>query len=545
MQEQTTAEGLYARRISDRQCYLDEAYRSATVTIPSIISDDQDIITRTTPVVLKKPFQSLGARGVNNLASKLLLTLFPPTMPFMKYVLSGEAKDEATAQGNEISKLQAALTRREGRLQDEVDIQNLRTKIYVAIRALLISGNSLVYMDPVEGGMQVFPLNAYTTVRDGSGNLLDCIYVEKMDRSVITDPRVLEILATHPSATTSPTSNTDESEEPVCLYTRILREGNSYNSWQEVAGVEIPGSRQTWSIKNSPWLALRYSAIDGEDYGRGFVEEYRGDLTSYEQLSRDTQFASANAAKVVWAVNPNSPLRPKKLLDARNGGVISAAEGDVHAIRLDKGADMNFVMAEKNELRQALAASFLLNSSFQRQQERVTAEEVRRMAEELEDTLGGVFSLFSVELQMPVAHLLERHLVKTDPSFKALPESSVRIGVVTGLAAIGRGQELQRMREFLALVGVAAQLKPEVVEFLKPATLITRFVRGSGVESEGLLYTEDEVAANQQAAQQAAAAQTTGQEMARGAGNAIGNTDPAQMAEMLAAQQEAGGQLPQ
>ena len=537
-----SAESLYKRRISDRSCYLDEAERSAKVTIPSIFPDSQDIITRSTPVVLDKPFQSLGARGVNNLASKLLLTLFPPTLPFMKYVLSGEAKDQASEDEGAVTKIRAALARRESRLQDEVDVQNLRTKFYVAIRALLIGGNSLVYMDPVNGGAQVYPLNSYTTVRDGSGNLLDLILVEKMDRSVITDPRVLEILATVPSASSAPDSNTDESEEPVCLYTRVLREGKKYHSWQEVGGQKVPGTEETWSVKDNPWLALRYSAIDGEDYGRGFVEEYRGDLTSYEQLSRDTQFASANAAKVVWAVDPNSPLRPKTLLKAQNGGVISAKEGDVHAIRLDKGADMQFVANEKDQLRTALSASFLLNSSFQRQQERVTAEEVRRMAEELEDTLGGVFSLFSVELQLPAAHLLERHLIKTDKSFGPLPESEVRIGVVTGLAAIGRGQELQRFREFLGLLRESAEINPEIARYLKPSAVIQRLVSGSGVDSEGLLYTEDEVQEQIQAEQQAASAQTTGEEMARGAGNAIGGMPPEQVAEMAAAQVQGGPQ---
>jgi hypothetical protein len=29
----------------------------------------------------------------------------------------------------------------------------------------------------------------------------------------------------------------------------------------------------------TPWLPLRFNVVDGEDYGRGRIEEYLGDLT--------------------------------------------------------------------------------------------------------------------------------------------------------------------------------------------------------------------------------------------------------------------------
>ena len=79
---------------------------------------------------------------------------------------------------------------------------------------------------------------------------------------------------------------------------------------------------------------LRFTSIDGEDYGRGFVEEYRGDLTSFEQMSRDVLFASANASKVVWAIDPASGLKVKKFNDTPNGGAIAAKGEDIEAIRL-------------------------------------------------------------------------------------------------------------------------------------------------------------------------------------------------------------------
>ncbi|WP_416142518.1 portal protein [Escherichia coli] len=46
------------------------------------------------------------------------------------------------------------------------------------------------------------------------------------------------------------------------------------------------------------------------------------------------------------------------------------------------------------------------NSAVQRTGERVTAEEIRYVASELEDTLGGVYSILSQELQLPLVRVL-------------------------------------------------------------------------------------------------------------------------------------------
>jgi hypothetical protein len=535
MTDEMTAEKLYRRRISERQCFLDEAYRSSKLTLPSLIPDNQDIINRSPGVTLAKPFQSLGARGVNNLASKLLLTLLPPTAPFMKYELAGEAKVEAEESSEDLAGLKSKLAVREMLIQSEVDLQGIRSKGFQVLKHELVAGNVMTYSDPDEGGLQVFPLNSYTAKRDGRGQLLDLIYVEKLDRMGIFDERILDILRDSVEETKT---EADEADKPVLLFTRVMRTGkDSFESYQEVNGMEVEGSRDTHKQRTLPWLVLRLNGIDGEDYGHGFVEEYRGDLTTYEQMSRDMRFASANAAKVVWRVSPNSPVDFEAFANLDNGAGFSAEDGDVAAIRLDKGGDMNVVNVQISELKQSLSADFLLNSSFQREQERVTAEEIRRMAEELEDTLGGLFSLMSQEFQLPLALLLEEFLIKHDSTFKRLPEGTVKVGVVTGLAAIGRGQELNRLLVGVKTVAEADAAIPGVARFIKPENLSTRIWTGSGVDTEGLLYTAEEVAEQDQAAQQANAQKTLGEDMSKGAGTAIGKLPPEQVQETLAQSQ--------
>ena len=58
-------------------------------------------------------------------------------------------------------------------------------------------------------------------------------------------------------------------------------------------------------------MPLRFSTVDGEDYGRGRVEEFLGDLKSLEALSQAIIEGSAAAAKVVFTVSPSATTKPQ------------------------------------------------------------------------------------------------------------------------------------------------------------------------------------------------------------------------------------------
>jgi hypothetical protein len=493
--EDGTIRARYEKLTGERTFYLREAYRSALVTLPALVPDEQDIRDRTNDVELAKPFQSLGARGVNNLASKLLMTLFPPTSPFLRYeIILGEDEADDVALREQI---QGHLARREAAIQRQVDTSGTRVKLFLALKHLLVAGNTLIYIEP-EGTIQVFPLNAYVVKRDTIGNPVEVVYVEAMDRSTVQDERVLKALKDAPEAAQGgPDSAGDE---PVHVYTKLSWEGKRLHASKEVAGLIF--EEQSFKAEESPWLALRFTTIDGEDYGRGFVEEYRGDLTSYEELSRALIFSAANAAMMIPLVHPNGSVKLKSFQNAQNGEAIVGRPEDVTFVTANKFADMQVAQATANNLAQALAADFMLNQSFQRQAERVTKEEIQRMAEELEDTLGGTFSVLSQELQLPLALRYEKQLER-DGTLKKLPEGSTRLAVVTGLAAIGRGHDLARLREFLAQVMEIAVAFPQITDYLPEGVILRRIEQGTGIEPLGL-KRDDEVAQERAAAKKEA-----------------------------------------
>ena len=62
---------------------LRRARDAAALTIPSLLPEEG----HTENSVLPQPYQSLGARGVNNLSSKLLLALLPPSTSFFRLTM--------------------------------------------------------------------------------------------------------------------------------------------------------------------------------------------------------------------------------------------------------------------------------------------------------------------------------------------------------------------------------------------------------------------------------------------------------------------------
>jgi len=246
-------------------------------------------------------------------------------------------------------------------------------------------------------------------------------------------------------------------------------------------------------------MALRWSAIDGEDYGRSYVEEYLGDLISLEGLSKAIVEASAVAAKIVYLLNPNGVTRLKDLTKAESGDVILGKQDDVTSLQTDKQADMRIAYEAAKTISDRLSFAFLMHSSVQRDAERVTAEEVRYMASELEDALGGVYSILSQEFQLPLVNRLIDRMTKAK-KLPALPKGVVKPAIVTGLEALGRGHDLNK---YLTMLKALQPLGPEVLaRHMNPGDFISRIATSLGIDAAGLVKSDEQIAQETQQAQQ-------------------------------------------
>jgi hypothetical protein len=253
-------------------------------------------------------------------------------------------------------------------------------------------------------------------------------------------------------------------------------------------------------MDKNPFIALRFSRVDGESYGRGLVEEYLGDLKSLEALTQAIVEGSAAAAKVLFLVRPNGTTRIKTVADAPSGAIVQGDAQDVSTLQVQKFNDFRVAQETAQKIQDRLAAAFLLNSSVQRNAERVTAEEIRFMAQELESTLGGVYSVLSQEFQLPLINILLARMVKQKKMPK-FPKEAVKPQIVTGMEALGRGQDLNKLSQFLEYL---APLGPEVLaQKLNIDDYMDRLGASLGIDTGGLIKTDEQIQQEQAEAQQA------------------------------------------
>jgi len=265
----------------------------------------------------------------------------------------------------------------------------------------------------------------------------------------------------------------------------------------------VQGTEVSYKATESPWIVPRWTEIDGENYGRGHVEENWGDINGLEVLSKSIILSTSIAAKTVFLVNPNGSTNLNHLTKAPLGSFVAGHPDDVVALKIDKANDMQGAAQLMNELKQQLRHVFLRNSSVQRNAERVTAEEIRLMAEELETALGGMFSRLSEEFQRPFINRIVGRL-KKQGKLPKFDQADVKIRITTGIEAIGRGQNLGKLERALG----SLQATPEALSMIHVGELVRRVFNSLGVDTSGLVKTDEEIQQEQQAAQQQAMMQS-------------------------------------
>lgn len=502
-----TAQGRYQQLAKTRSPYLKRAEDCAKLTIPSLhVAEGFNGGT-----ALHTPFQGMGARGVNNLASKLILALMPPNQPFFRLMLDDTVVEEMAGSKDLRSEVEKALGDMERTVQTEIETTATRPGVFEVLKLLITTGNALVYMLP-EGGLKVYRLSQYAVKRDPNGETKEVILHEKVASDAF------------PKGFAKALGANETSDALLDLYTWVRREGEFYSVHQECKGKIVPGTKGRWPVERPPFLALRWIKIDGEDYGRGHVDEYIGDLRSLEALTQAIVEGSAAAARGLILVDPNGSTDERVIAESDNWAVQIGKADDISVLKIEKHYDFKTTLETIQLIQQRLAQAFLLTSSVTRDAERVTAEEIRLMAGELEDALGGVYSVLSQEFQLPFVRRLMFQLEEAG-RIPPLPTGTVRPSIVTGMEALGRGHDLNRLLTFARLV--KETLGPEaIMRNVKEADLLKRFGVALSIPLDGLLKTDEERAQENQQAQQQALIQSLGPEAMRQQGQAQQQQEP-------------------
>jgi hypothetical protein len=477
-----SAKDKYNALSRDRSGPENRAERAARVTIPSLFPPEGHNENSKLPT----PYQSLGARAVNTLAAKITLALFPPNTSFFRLnfdeVTQALLKEDS---GIDLEEAQKNLSLLEQIIVTELEQSKLRPVLSEAARHLLTVGNGTLGISR-DGEFRFFDLRSYVVSRDPEGNIQLFIAKEEIAFEMLGEDQVEEISNGNPMW-----KPPEDPEDTVEVYTIMRREGDTFEVVQEIEEVELESTRYTYPAISPPFIVMRWTSLPGEDYGRGLVDDYYGDFAALDDLSRDLLDASSASAKVVLTVDPNGTLTPRKVRDAKSGDVLSGNAETVDSISIDKLGDFQVVLERINFIAEEIRKAFLMHSSVQRDAERVTAEEVRYMASELEDALGGVYSLLSQEVQAPMVRRFVSVLARKD-RIPELPQNELRLRITTGVEALGRSHEVQKLMAFL---GQARNILGEQAlgQRLDVNGVLDRLASGIGISTEGLIRSDEQV----------------------------------------------------
>ena len=480
-----TAQSRYERLSSDRSQFLNTARQAADLTLPYLIRGEETSYKGARNLIT--PWQSVGAKGVVTLASKLMLALLPPQTSFFKLQVNdinipGELGPEIR------SELDLSFAKVERTIMESIAASTDRVIVHQALKHLVVAGNALIYMG--KDGLKLYPLNRYVVDRDGSGNVIEIVTKETISKKLLKK--------NYPAFDQKNNwENVDDTSTDECdVYTHVILDNNRWVWHQEVYNDILPKSMGKAPVDSNPWLPLRFNHVDGEAYGRGRVEEFIGDLKSLEALSQALVEGSAAAAKVVFTVSPSSTTKPQTLAQAGNGAIIQGRPDDIGVIQVGKTADFQTAYQMVGGLSQRLSDAFLILNV--RNSERTTAEEVRMTQLELEQQLGGLFSLLTVEFLVPYLNRKLSVAQKTG-EIPRLPKGDiVKPTIVAGINALGRGQDRESLAQFLTVI--AQTMGPQAIqEYINPEEVVKRLAASSGIDTLNLVKSMQEIQQQQQA----------------------------------------------
>ncbi len=472
---------------SKRTGKVSRAERLAEVSIPSVCTDDsyntgQDDLTNGT--------SSLGSQCATHLVNKLMLAMFGSSRPFFRLALpEAEDKQLAEAAGITPDQLTDMLAQGERDATLELEMIGGRDVLYEIITHLVVVGDILLDLSDKKD-IQAHPLRNYVVRRDRKGApvciiIRECILGQDLDE---------DLRKYAPGA-----GNNSEHY----LFHRIKRRKGKMVMDVALDGVPLPYREYggSWSIEDCPYIPLTWRLPLRQHYGVGRVEEYYRDFASFEIMSEAMGDGAVLAAQFRWLANPGGITRPEDMAASINGAVIPGVKGDLELVAANIGQQLSTVLTMSQEYSRRLGAGFLINSAVTRDAERVTAEEIRIQAQELEQSLGGVYSRLAKDIQQPLSRWLLKRIDLSIKGTKIVPV------VMTGLDALSRNADLERLMMWLQDVTNLGAIPPEQRARLNEATIIADMAAGRGVNTKRYLASAEEVQARMQQMQNNAAAQ--------------------------------------
>lgn len=466
-----TAADFWTRASGIANNILDRVERYAALTIPKVclpIGFDKDATDQS------HDYQSIGAQAVNHVVNKLMLALFAPSRPFIKLLAGKKTKGQAEQNGLTEIQLNEILAQGERDAVKELDARAQRPKLYQILRHLVVAGNVLLVLG--KKSMRVMGLRYFRVERDAEGEVM-CICIREDVAFSQLDKRVRAILG-----------HRYQDETKVAHYRYIKRdEHGMYGMTQWIDTEQLPKEfNGRWTAEKLPYRVLTWDLADESDYGTGLVEEYIGDLEALSVLAESVVDGAVLACESRTLVNPTGLTSVEDVKNSINGDALAGMAADIDSIQLGDSAGVVVAQSVGSDYEKRVARGFLMGSAVIRDAERVTQEEVRLTANELETAYGGVYSTLAASLQLPVAGWLFASIGMP------LAGTDIKITIVTGLDALSRNGDLENFRLAMADLATISTVPENLQARLKFNDIAIFIGQGRGVDMSKFLISEQE-----------------------------------------------------
>ncbi|WYW03949.1 head-tail adaptor [Pseudomonas phage vB_PpuP-Villemi] len=462
--DERTARAEFDRLDGDRQTMLDRYERLAQLTVPSVLPDKE---YNSKQDQLTNGFTSLGSQCVTHLTNKLMNAMFAPSRPFFRLSVGSEKLLQlAQALGVDEGIITDALAQGERDAMAELEREGAREALYEGMTHLVTLGN--VLMDMSGDTLQFTGIRDYVVRRNAKG-VFTCLVIRECVRFEDLEEDV------------------QKSYTKVHGYCNDHHELNTYKQiklckgmYRESFWVEDLDMGAAYSGKyrpeNVPYRPLTWRLPLRQDYGVGRVEEYANDIATNDCVAEGLADGAILASQYKWLANPAGMTRPEDMTNSMNGAVVPGVEGDLALVFANIGQQLQTVLAIGQDYQRRLGAGFMLSSAVTRDAERVTAEEIKIQVMELESSLGGVYSRLALSIQTPLATwLIKRAKIN-------IKGTQIKPVVITGLDALSRNGDLERMRAFLTDVTALDNVQPQTKATLNVNNIVSDMAAGNGVD---------------------------------------------------------------
>ena len=482
-----TASQLWTALNGARSGLLTRIERYAALTIPKVLLPESFDENNTEQ---SHDYQSIGAQAVNHLCNKLMLAMFAPSRPFAKLIPGKKAKQSAMSAGLTETQLDQILARGEREAIKELDSRGQRPKLYRLLRHLVVTGNALLVL--TERGLRVISIRNYVVKRNIWGEVVAIVIRENVKFDEL-DEDIVKLLRQRYQDDTN-----------VNFYKWIKREPNgSFTMTQWVDETKLPKEFDgRWPANRLPYQAITWDLADEANYGTGLVEEYVGDFEATSVLSESVVDGAVLGTEYRWMVNPNGMTSIDDLNKSENGDALAGLPADIQATQ--GGNPLAIDTAEKvlDRYERRISRGFLMGSAVIRDAERVTTEEVRLTANELETAYGGVYSTLAASVQVPVAYWL------FDTIDLKIKEADLDVTIVTGLDALSRNGDLDNFRLAMGDMASVSTVPDNLAARVKWEEVGAFIGQGRNIDLARFLMTDAEFAQMQEQ-QQASRVQET------------------------------------